>query len=63
MPYGTMKQHQFMFYIPMIIIGENLFIAGSLENDWLHARSQMTGREGYIPRSYVAPVSTIQAKQ
>ena len=46
-----------------ILIGENLHIIGSLESDWLFARSLTTEREGYIPRRYVTPISSMQARE
>ncbi|CAG5942615.1 unnamed protein product [Menidia menidia] len=41
--------------------GVTLFIA--LEGDWWEARSLDTGKSGYIPSNYVAPVDSIQAEE
>lgn len=46
-----------------ILIGENLHISGDVESDWLFAQSLTTKREGYIPRSYVTSISSMQARE
>lgn len=33
------------------------------EGDWWEARSLDTGKSGYIPSNYVAPVDSIQAEE
>lgn len=35
----------------------------SSEGDWWEARSLDTGKSGYIPSNYVAPVDSIQAEE
>ncbi|XP_047674890.1 tyrosine-protein kinase fynb isoform X1 [Tachysurus fulvidraco] len=42
--------------------GEKFQIINSTEGDWWEARSISTGRSGYIPSNYVAPVDSIQAE-
>ncbi|TRY67999.1 hypothetical protein DNTS_007248 [Danionella cerebrum] len=42
--------------------GEKFQIINSTEGDWWDARSLTTGRTGYIPSNYVAPVDSIQAE-
>ncbi|KAK2846281.1 hypothetical protein Q7C36_011135 [Tachysurus vachellii] len=43
--------------------GEKFQIINSTEGDWWEARSISTGRSGYIPSNYVAPVDSIQAEE
>ncbi|XP_051892252.1 tyrosine-protein kinase Fyn-like isoform X4 [Pristis pectinata] len=43
--------------------GEKFHIINSSEGDWWEARSLTTGRTGYIPSNYVAPVDSIQAEE
>ena len=43
--------------------GEKLIVTGSTEGDWWLAKSQLTGREGYIPRNYVAPLKSFEAEE
>ena len=43
--------------------GETLQIINNSDGDWWLARSLKTGREGYIPSNYVAPVKSVQAQE
>ncbi|MGH0157874.1 UNVERIFIED_CONTAM: hypothetical protein FKN15_034143 [Acipenser sinensis] len=43
--------------------GEKFHIINNAEGDWWEARSLDTGRTGYIPSNYVAPVDSIQAEE
>ena len=43
--------------------GEKLKLVGSAEGDWWMAKSMKTGREGYIPRNYVASVTSFEAEE
>ncbi|XP_041090078.1 proto-oncogene tyrosine-protein kinase Yrk-like isoform X3 [Polyodon spathula] len=43
--------------------GEKFHIINNVEGDWWEARSLDTGRTGYIPSNYVAPVDSIQAEE
>lgn len=42
---------------------ERLQIVNNTDGDWWLARSMVTGREGYIPSNYVAPVQSVQAQE
>lgn len=42
---------------------EHLQIINNTDGDWWLARSLVTGREGYIPSNYVAPVKSVQAQE
>lgn len=43
--------------------GEKFHILNNTESDWWEARSLSSGRTGYIPSNYVAPVDSIQAEE
>ena len=43
--------------------GEKLSVTGGTEGDWWFAKSTLTGKEGYIPRNYVAPVKSFEAEE
>ncbi|XP_042632996.1 tyrosine-protein kinase Fyn-like isoform X3 [Cyprinus carpio] len=43
--------------------GEKFHIINNTEGDWWEARSLDTGKSGYIPSNYVAPVDSIQAEE
>ncbi|KAM9496357.1 tyrosine-protein kinase fynb isoform 2-T3 [Clarias gariepinus] len=43
--------------------GEKFQIINNTEGDWWEAHSLTTGRSGYIPSNYVAPVDSIQAEE
>ncbi|XP_062265663.1 tyrosine-protein kinase Fgr isoform X3 [Platichthys flesus] len=43
--------------------GEKFQIINNTEGDWWEARSLDTGKTGYIPSNYVAPVDSIQAEE
>lgn len=43
--------------------GERFQIINNSEGDWWEAHSLSTGRTGYIPSNYVAPVNSIQAEE
>lgn len=43
--------------------GEKFHILNNSEGDWWEARSLRTGRTGYIPSNYVAPLNSIQAEE
>ncbi|XP_072465627.1 tyrosine-protein kinase Fgr isoform X2 [Notamacropus eugenii] len=43
--------------------GEKFHILNNTEGDWWEARSLSSGRTGYIPGNYVAPVNSIQAEE
>uniref|UniRef100_A0A7N4V2S1 Tyrosine-protein kinase n=1 Tax=Sarcophilus harrisii TaxID=9305 RepID=A0A7N4V2S1_SARHA len=43
--------------------GEKFHILNNTEGDWWEARSLSSGRTGYIPSNYVAPVNSIQAEE
>ena len=43
--------------------GDKLEIIGGTEGDWWQARSVTDGKEGYIPRNYVAPVASYEAEE
>ena len=43
--------------------GERLLIIGGTEGDWWMGKSLTTGKEGYIPRNYVAPVSSYESEE
>ena len=38
-------------------------IVGGTDGDWWMARSIKSGREGYIPRNYVAAVTSFEAEE
>jgi len=42
---------------------EQLQIVNNTDGDWWLARSLVTGKEGYIPSNYVAPVQSVQAQE
>jgi len=42
---------------------ERLQIVNNTDGDWWLARSLVTGKEGYIPSNYVAPVQSVQAQE
>ena len=42
---------------------ERLQIVNNTDGDWWLARSMVTGKEGYIPSNYVAPVQSVQAQE
>nr|AAT67596.1 Src tyrosine kinase 1 [Suberites domuncula] len=43
--------------------GEKLRVIGETEGDWWLAKSVKSGQEGYIPRNYVAGLSTFEAEE
>ena len=43
--------------------GDRLVVIGGTDGDWWLARSLTTGREGYIPRNYVAAVASYEAEE
>lgn len=43
--------------------GERLKVIGGTEGDWWMAKSMRTGREGYIPRNYVASLTSFDAEE
>ncbi|XP_036809025.1 tyrosine-protein kinase Yes isoform X1 [Oncorhynchus mykiss] len=43
--------------------GEKFHIINNTEGDWWEARSLDTGKSGYVPSNYVAPVDSIQAEE
>lgn len=43
--------------------GERLLIIGDTEGDWWMGKSLTTGKEGYIPRNYVAPVTSYESEE
>ena len=43
--------------------GDKLVVIGGTDGDWWLARSLGTGREGYIPRNYVAAVASYEAEE
>ncbi|XP_040193917.1 tyrosine-protein kinase Fgr isoform X2 [Rana temporaria] len=43
--------------------GEKFHIISNSEGDWWEARSLRTGKTGYIPSNYVAPLNSIQAEE
>ena len=43
--------------------GEKLKIIGPMDSDWWMAKSIKSGREGYIPRNYIAPVASYEAEE
>ena len=38
-------------------------VIGDMEGDWWLAKSLKSGQEGYIPRNYVAALSTFEAEE
>ncbi len=38
-------------------------VIGDTEGDWWLAKSVKSGQEGYIPRNYVAALSTFEAEE
>lgn len=43
--------------------GERLLIIGGTEGDWWMGKSLTTGKEGYIPRNYVAPATSYESEE
>ncbi len=43
--------------------GDTLQIVNNSDGDWWYARSIKTGKEGYIPSNYVAPVKSVEAME
>lgn len=43
--------------------GEKLLIIGNTDGDWWMGKSLSTGKEGYIPRNYVAPLSSYESEE
>ena len=43
--------------------GERLEIINTADGDWWYARSLSTGKEGYIPSTYVAPEKSYEAEE
>jgi len=43
--------------------GETLQIINNSDGDWWFARSLKSGKEGYIPSNYVAPLKSVQAQE
>lgn len=48
---------------PTYSTGEILQIINNSDGDWWFARSLKSGKEGYIPSNYVAPVKSVQAQE
>lgn len=48
--------HIAVLIVPMQIIG-------GIDGDWWMARSTKSLREGYIPRNYVAPLTSFEAEE
>jgi len=40
-----------------------IFIINNTDGDWWYARSQKSGREGYVPHNYVAKCGSIDAEE
>ena len=62
--------HNYMYFIvvmtmppPWLYTGETLLMLDYINSHWWLARSFKTGREGYIPSNYVAPVGSEQSLQ
>ena len=47
----------------MYVILLHYQIIGGTDGDWWMAHSVTSGREGYIPRNYVAPLSSFEAEE
>ena len=43
--------------------GDKLLIIGGTEGDWWMGKSLETGKEGYIPRNYVAPITSHESEE
>ena len=43
--------------------GEKLLVIGGTEGDWWMGKSLTTGKEGYIPRNYVAPITSYESEE
>jgi len=43
--------------------GEKLKVIGPMDSDWWMAKSIKSGREGYIPRNYIALVASYEAEE
>ena len=43
--------------------GDRLQVINNQDGDWWQARSLASGREGYIPSNYVAPMESIKSKE
>lgn len=43
--------------------GDKLLIIGGTEGDWWMGKSLATGKEGYIPRNYVAPITSYESEE
>ena len=52
-----------MDYILHTFTGETLQIINNSDGDWWFARSLKSGKEGYIPSNYVAPLKSVQAQE
>ena len=55
--------HFCLYHVTHPLLGENLQIINNSDGDWWFARSMKSGREGYIPSNYVAPVESVQAQE
>ena len=42
---------------------EKLLIIGGTEGDWWMGKSMMTGKKGYIPHNYVAPITNYKSEE
>lgn len=63
-------QHTLLLIITLFILqnaicvsGDQLQIMNNTDGDWWLARSLRSGREGYIPSNYVAPMESVKAKE
>lgn len=43
--------------------GDVMEIIGGMEGDWWQAKLLSTGKTGYIPRNYVAPLASYEAEE
>jgi len=46
-----------------VCAGDTLQIVNNSDGDWWDARSIKSGKEGYIPSNYVAPVKSVEAME
>ncbi len=61
---GVVSVGKRMLLITLFILaGEILQIINNNDGDWWFARSLKSGKEGYIPSNYVAPVKSVQAQE
>ena len=43
--------------------GDVMEVVGGMEGDWWQAKLTTTGKTGYIPRNYVAPLASYEAEE